>query len=143
MARSELTLVLGLGESGLAMARWLARQGVALRVADSRDTPPGVERLRAEAPAAEIVTGPFAETLLDGVGRLAISPGLDPRQAPADGPLDGLVVAELEMQKGDVFDTAPVAAIEAVVADQVQGPGDPAPMTPRHHQQHPIRHPLA
>ena len=80
MARSELTLVLGLGESGLAMARWLARQGVALRVADSRDTPPGVERLRAEAPAAEIVTGPFAETLLDGVGRLAISPGLDPRQ---------------------------------------------------------------
>ena len=48
MARPELTLVLGLGESGLAMARWLARQGVALRVADSRDTPPGVDRLRAE-----------------------------------------------------------------------------------------------
>jgi UDP-N-acetylmuramoylalanine--D-glutamate ligase len=67
MARPELTLVLGLGESGLAMARWLARQGVALRVADSRDTPPGVERLRAEAPAAEIVTGPFADSLLDGV----------------------------------------------------------------------------
>jgi UDP-N-acetylmuramoylalanine--D-glutamate ligase len=61
------------------MARWLARQGVALRVADSRDTPPGVERLRAEAPAAEIVTGPFADSLLDVV-RLAISPGLDPRQ---------------------------------------------------------------
>jgi hypothetical protein len=80
MARPELTLVLGLGESGLAMARWLARQGVALRVADSRDTPPGVERLRAEAPAAEIITGPFADSLLDGVSRLAISPGLDPRQ---------------------------------------------------------------
>ncbi len=80
MARPELTLVLGLGESGLAMARWLARQGCALRVADSRDTPPGVERLRAEAATAEIVTGPFADSLLDGVVRLAISPGLDPRQ---------------------------------------------------------------
>ncbi len=74
------TLVLGLGESGLAMARWLARQGVALRVADSRATPPGVDRLRADAPAAEIVTGPFSEALLDGIGRVAISPGLDPRQ---------------------------------------------------------------
>ena len=80
MARPELTLVLGLGESGLAMARWLAREGVALRVADSRDAPPGVDRLRAEATTAEIVTGPFADSLLDGVVRLAISPGLDPRQ---------------------------------------------------------------
>ena len=36
-------LVLGLGESGLAMARWCARQGAELRVADSRAAPPGVE----------------------------------------------------------------------------------------------------
>ena len=57
MVRTDLTLVLGLGESGLAMARWLARQGVALRVADSRDVPPGVDRLRAEVPDVEIVTG--------------------------------------------------------------------------------------
>lgn len=78
--KSSLTLVLGLGESGLAMARWLARQGVALRVADSRETPPGVERLRADVPAVDIVTGPFSTALLDGVERIAISPGLDPRQ---------------------------------------------------------------
>lgn len=80
MARTDLTLVLGLGESGLAMARWLARQGVALRVADSREVPPGVDRLRAEVPDVEIVTGPFPDSLLDGVGRIAISPGIDPRQ---------------------------------------------------------------
>ncbi len=84
MANADLTLVLGLGESGLAMARWLARHGVALRVADSRETPPGVDRLRADAPAAEIVTGPFSEALLDGVSRVAISPGLDPRQPLID-----------------------------------------------------------
>ena len=80
MSTSELTLVLGLGESGLAMARWLAGQGVALRVADSRAVPPGVDRLRAEVPAAEIVAGPLALNLLDGVSRIAISPGVDPRQ---------------------------------------------------------------
>lgn len=77
---APLTLVLGLGESGLAMARWLARQGVALRVADSREAPPGVERLRADAPEAELITGAFSDALLEGVGRIAISPGLDPRQ---------------------------------------------------------------
>lgn len=80
MSTAQLTLVLGLGESGLAMARWLAGQGAALRVADSRAVPPGVERLRGEVPAAEIVTGPFELTLLNGVDRIAISPGIDPRQ---------------------------------------------------------------
>lgn len=80
MSTSQLTLVVGLGESGLAMARWLAGQGVALRVADSRAEPPGVDRLRVEVPAAEILTGPFQLALLDGVSRIAISPGVDPRQ---------------------------------------------------------------
>ncbi|HNC66968.1 MAG TPA: UDP-N-acetylmuramoyl-L-alanine--D-glutamate ligase, partial [Thauera aminoaromatica] len=36
-------LVLGLGESGLAMARWCALRGARVRVADSRAVPPGVE----------------------------------------------------------------------------------------------------
>ena len=80
MSTSQFTLVLGLGESGLAMARWLAGQGVALRVADSRAVPPGVDRLRVEVPAAEVLTGPFELALLDGVSRIAISPGVDPRQ---------------------------------------------------------------
>ena len=33
-------LVLGLGDSGLAMAAWCARHGAVLRVWDSRDKPP-------------------------------------------------------------------------------------------------------
>ena len=111
MIRTDLTLVLGLGESGLAMARWLARQGVALRVADSRDTPPGVDRLRAEVPDVEVVTGPFTASLLDGVGRIAISPGIDPRQSlvqaakaggiPVVGEMDLLADALREQGAGD------------------------------------------
>ncbi len=69
-------LVLGLGESGLAMARWLSRQGVALRVADSRQNPPGLDVLRAQCPDAEVICGPFTDGLLDGITRLALSPGL-------------------------------------------------------------------
>ncbi len=72
-------LVLGLGESGLAMARWCAGQGARVRVVDSRAEPPGVAILREDAPLAEIVTGAYDAAVLDGVDLVAVSPGLDPR----------------------------------------------------------------
>ncbi len=72
-------LVLGLGESGLAMARWCGRQGARLRVADSRERPPGLDTLQQDVPLSEIITGVFGNEVLDGVDLLAISPGLDPR----------------------------------------------------------------
>ncbi|KQT09011.1 UDP-N-acetylmuramoylalanine--D-glutamate ligase [Ramlibacter sp. Leaf400] len=73
-------LVLGLGESGLAMARWCARDGAQLTVADTRDQPPGLEALRREMPEARFVAGPFAGSLLDGVEAVYRSPGLSPAQ---------------------------------------------------------------
>ena len=45
------TLVVGLGETGLSVARYLSRQGVSVAIVDSREQPPGLERLRAELPA--------------------------------------------------------------------------------------------
>jgi len=74
-------LVLGLGESGLAMARWCSRQGARVRVADTRDDPPGLATLAHACPAAERVLGPFGEQLLDGIDLLALSPGIDPSVA--------------------------------------------------------------
>ena len=41
-------LVLGLGDSGLAMARWCAGRGFAVRVWDSREAPPAAEALKTE-----------------------------------------------------------------------------------------------
>ncbi|MFU2485997.1 UDP-N-acetylmuramoyl-L-alanine--D-glutamate ligase [Thauera sp. WH-1] len=75
----KLVLVIGLGESGLAMARWCALRGARLRVADSRPTPPGLDALRADAPLAEIVTGDYDAGVLEGVDLVALSPGIDPR----------------------------------------------------------------
>ena len=42
------TLVVGLGISGLATARYLAARGVPLAVSDTRDQPPGLDELRRE-----------------------------------------------------------------------------------------------
>jgi len=69
-------LVLGLGETGLSMARWIARAGGGVRVADTRPAPPALAALRAALPQVEAVTGPFAERLLDGVELVAASPGV-------------------------------------------------------------------
>jgi UDP-N-acetylmuramoylalanine--D-glutamate ligase len=71
-------LVLGLGDSGLAMARWLAARGHDLRVADTRADPPQRAALLRECASAELVRGDLTDTLLDDVELLAISPGLAP-----------------------------------------------------------------
>ncbi len=69
-------LVLGLGETGLSMARFLARRGAWLRVADTRDAPPALDALCRAMPDAEVALGPFAPRLLDGIDMVAISPGI-------------------------------------------------------------------
>ncbi len=71
-------LVLGLGESGLAMALWLAQCGAAVRVADTRAAPERLPALREFVAAAEFVAGPFNAELLDGIDFIAVSPGLAP-----------------------------------------------------------------
>src|SRR5260364_96816 len=48
------TLILGLGISGLSMARWCARHGCRLRIADTRATPPKLPQLRAEGLDTEL-----------------------------------------------------------------------------------------
>ena len=71
-------LVLGLGESGLAMACWCARFGATVTVWDSRELPPQAAALRAEAPAARLRSGALAADALAGVQMLLKSPGLAP-----------------------------------------------------------------
>lgn len=74
-------LVLGLGESGLAMARWSADHGARVRVWDSRETAPQDAALKEQVPSAERLSGTVDVALLrEGVQLVLKSPGL----APAD-----------------------------------------------------------
>lgn len=80
----KTALVLGLGESGLAMALWLARRGARVRVADTRAEPARLPALREAVPDADFVAGPFAANLLEGVDFVAVSPGLAPNRELAE-----------------------------------------------------------
>jgi len=72
-------LILGLGASGLAMARWCARAGAQVTVADTRPVPPQLATLQRDLPAARFVAGPLDAALLQGgIGAVFKSPGLSP-----------------------------------------------------------------
>lgn len=73
-------LVLGLGESGLAIARWLAHCDARVRVADTRESPERLPALRDAVPQAEFIGGEFTPVLLDGIELVVLSPGLAPHR---------------------------------------------------------------
>ena len=74
--------MLGLGDTGLSMTRWLARHGADVRVADSRAEPPHAGALAREMPDIPLATGPFSDELLRGADLIAVSPGIDRRDPP-------------------------------------------------------------
>jgi UDP-N-acetylmuramoylalanine--D-glutamate ligase len=73
-------LILGLGASGLAMARWCARAGADVTVADTREQPPQLAALQAEWPQVKFVSGAFTASMVEGTTVRAVfrSPGLSP-----------------------------------------------------------------
>ncbi len=83
--RDTTVLVLGLGDSGLAMARWCARFGAGVQIWDSRwaspEGPPQAAALAEFVPTAQRIDGPLSAQVLVGVQRVLKSPGLAPHDA--------------------------------------------------------------
>ncbi|HSM97531.1 MAG TPA: UDP-N-acetylmuramoyl-L-alanine--D-glutamate ligase [Gallionella sp.] len=79
---NKSVLVLGLGETGLSMVRWLSAQSARLRVADTRSAPPGLAQAAMYVASEQIFCGNFNDALFDGIELIAISPGV-PLRAPA------------------------------------------------------------
>ncbi len=77
---NQSVLILGLGDSGLAMARWCVRNGAQVQVVDTRAEPPHLAALRAELPQVKFVHGEFEANLVVGQDVRAVfkSPGLSP-----------------------------------------------------------------
>jgi UDP-N-acetylmuramoylalanine--D-glutamate ligase len=67
-------LVLGLGATGLSIARYLKRNDMKAKFLDSRDVPPGLDELKEVWPDADIVLGEMK--LPRNIDRIIVSPGI-------------------------------------------------------------------
>lgn len=94
-------LILGLGETGLAAARWCARHGASLRIVDTRAEPSGLDAFRTEFPSIDtdyrLAEGQFGANLLDDVGQIVLSPGLSPHDEPIRSFLQHAQAAGIEV----------------------------------------------
>lgn len=79
-AAGRKDLVIGIGATGLSVARYLKRHGRPARFIDSRKEPPGLAELAEIDPAAEVVTGELPSSALAGVSRVIVSPGVADRE---------------------------------------------------------------
>ena len=77
---ASMTVVVGLGVSGMAICRHLERLGREFMVVDTRDAPPGLDAFLREFPKVPYRLGPLAGLVLDHAREVVLSPGVDPHQ---------------------------------------------------------------
>jgi UDP-N-acetylmuramoylalanine--D-glutamate ligase len=70
------TLIVGLGKTGLSVARYLRDKDVTFAVADSRVQPPGIDALKEEFPEVDTYFGAFDEAVFVKAKQLIVSPGI-------------------------------------------------------------------
>ncbi len=78
---NQRVLILGLGESGLACARWCVFSGASITVLDTRAHPPGLDALGVIAPEAQVVSD-LGDQQWQSFDRYVCSPGLMPHTEP-------------------------------------------------------------
>jgi UDP-N-acetylmuramoylalanine--D-glutamate ligase len=72
-------IVLGLGDTGLSMARWLSARGARVTVADTRAAPPHANALARDLPQVTLERGGIRDASVRNADLIAISPGIDRR----------------------------------------------------------------
>jgi UDP-N-acetylmuramoylalanine--D-glutamate ligase len=112
-------LVLGLGETGLSLVRWLSAQGARVSAADSREAPPSLQVLQEQFPQTKLHRGLFVNELLDDIELIAISPGVSLAE-----PLVQLALAHKIPVIGDIE----ILAQEIEAARELQEPGNRKPL---------------
>lgn len=107
------TLVVGLGQTGLSVARHLQARGVAFAVVDSRANPPGKAELLAEFPQTPYHFGAFAEAAawFASAATLVVSPGIAiaTPEIHAAGERGAAIIGDIELFVREA--SAPVIAI--------------------------------
>ena len=71
-----MKLILGLGVTGLSVARFFIRNNISFRIADSRQDPPMLQISKNENLLHDFYFGDWSESLLEDISEVIISPGI-------------------------------------------------------------------
>ena len=122
-------LILGLGESGVAMAKWCIRNGAQVRLADTRDQSKFTERQHAwleelkTAGLQDICFGPLSDDLLKNIDVIGISPGLSPLQEPTKSFLEKADQAQIDVWSEIEFFARAISALDRMAKNEEQDSG--------------------
>lgn len=76
IATSKVKAIIGTGITGLSVARFLAAQGWAFVLMDTRSNPPNLEHVRQEFPGVTVVCGELDANTLLACDEIIVSPGV-------------------------------------------------------------------
>jgi UDP-N-acetylmuramoylalanine--D-glutamate ligase len=79
IATSQLTVVIGLGMTGLSVARFLRKNNQRFVMMDSREAPPNIEIFKQEFGEIDVYLGELDKALLRRASEVVISPGVSLR----------------------------------------------------------------
>ncbi len=117
-------LILGLGESGVAMAKWCLRNAAEVRLADTREQSSLSERQNAWLQELQIAGlkdtcfGPLSDDLLKEIDVIGISPGLSPVQDPTYSFLVKAEEAEIDVWSEIEFFARAISALDRMAQAQ-------------------------
>ena len=108
---SQLTIVAGLGVSGLSVARYLQKKNKRFAVVDSRENPPNVDVFKNSFPDVPLITGSLDVELLSSAEEIILSPGISLKTPEIQQAITAgvKVIGDIELFAREV--DAPVIAI--------------------------------
>ena len=74
---NRISVIVGLGSTGLSCAKYFASKGKPYKVVDNRDDPPGLSALIEQFPATEYEVGGFFLDTFKNARELVVSPGIN------------------------------------------------------------------
>ncbi|MEM1404744.1 MAG: UDP-N-acetylmuramoyl-L-alanine--D-glutamate ligase [Pseudomonadota bacterium] len=97
ISSSRRKVVVGLGATGLSVARFLHRRGDEFAVVDTRLAPPFLDTFERELPKVPVFLGDRVAEVLASAGELIVSPGLSP-----EDPVLAEATAQGAVVRGDI-----------------------------------------
>ncbi len=111
LSRFMMNVIVGLGQTGLSVARYFLARDLPFAVTDSRVHPPGWDELKKMAPTVEIVLGELSRDLIQRAKQLIVSPGVSLQEPVIAAALQKGIpcVGDIELFVREI--SAPIVAI--------------------------------